>query len=680
VNLNEDMKLKTPFHKILIANRGEIALRVMRTAKRLGFQTVAVFSSADRNALHVRMADEAVHIGEASPKASYMHIENIIAAARASHADAVHPGYGFLAENAAFARACRDSGLVYIGPPAEAMDNMGSKAAAKRLMLAAGVPCVPGYHGTDQSDSGLLAEAERIGFPVMIKALAGGGGRGMRLANEASQFESLLHSAQSEADAAFGNSAMILERAIREPRHIEIQIFADRYGNTIHMGERDCSVQRRHQKVIEEAPSPIMSSALRESMGATAVAAAKAIEYEGAGTVEFLLDSAGSFYFMEMNTRLQVEHPVTEYITGIDLVELQIKVASGEPLPVTQDAVRLNGHSIEVRLCAEDPHQSFLPQSGVMTLWQVPPHVRVEHALESGTEISAYYDSMIAKLVSHGTSRDEARRKLITALDHLVALGVTTNQSFLSSCLKHPEFAAGNVTTAFIDLHEPELLKPDAAVLARVQALVPVLLYATAEGWPHWRPSTITHHLPISLCFQINDAECSAQITNLGGRLFSIQLTAQESLITLVDMSPQKARFEFDGLLEEAALDWDGSVLLLQYRGMNYTVNDKTFTAKNARKTSTDHDGNVLAAFTGHVAAIHVVVGEEVEIGQPLFIIEAMKMEYMHSAPISGTVVSLGITVGEHVSVNRIIAELKSNESEAAAQGSAPPDIGKRDD
>jgi len=257
---------------------------------------------------------------------------------------------------------------------------------------------------------------------------------------------------------------------------------------------------------------------------------------------------------------------------------------------------------------------------------------------------------------------------------------VTTNQSFLSSCLKHPEFAAGNATTAFIDLHEPELLKPDAAVLARVQALVPVLLYATAEGWPHWPPSTITHHLPISLCFQINDAECSAQITNLGGRLFSIQLTAQESLITLVDMSPQKARFEFDGLLEEAALDWDGSVLLLQYRGMNYTVNDKTFTAKNARKTSTDHDGNVLAAFTGHVAAIHVVVGEEVEIGQPLFIIEAMKMEYMHSAPISGTVVSLGITVGEHVSVNRIIAELKSNESEAAAQGSAPPDIGKRDD
>ena len=457
------MTNKTPFHKILIANRGEIALRVIRSARALGYRTVAVYSDADRDARHVSAADQAVHIGAALPAHSYLNIPNIIAAAKTAGADAVHPGYGFLAENEDFARACVDAGLVFIGPSAQAILAMGNKAGAKRLMQAAGVPCVPGYQGEDQSEATLVAEAAKIGFPVMIKATAGGGGRGMRLVHDAASFPDALRSAKSEAQSAFGSPEVILERAIVEPRHIEIQVFADRHGNAIHLGERDCSVQRRHQKVIEEAPSPVVGPELRARMGATAVAAVKAIRYEGAGTLEFLLDAQGSYYFMEMNTRLQVEHPVTEAITGLDLVELQLRVAAGEPLPITQEQVRSHGHAIEVRLCAEDADHGFMPQSGTMALWEMPASVRVEHALESGAEISPYYDSMIAKLVSHGADRDEARRKLASALDDTVALGVTTNQTFLANCLRHPVFAAGGATTAFIAAHGEELRAPARA-------------------------------------------------------------------------------------------------------------------------------------------------------------------------------------------------------------------------
>lgn len=370
----------TDFHKILIANRGEIALRVNRTAHAMGYQTVAVYSTADARSRHVFEADQAVCIGEPLPAQSYLRIEAIIEAARLAGADAVHPGYGFLAENADFARACRQAGLVFIGPSPEAIIAMGHKAGAKKIMMDAGVPCIPGYQGQDQSQDRLLAEAERIGFPVMIKATAGGGGRGMRLVHSAKEFPDLLRSAQSEAQNAFGDPEVILERAIIEPRHIEIQILADRHGNAIHLGERDCSVQRRHQKVIEEAPSPAVSAELRERMGATAVAAVKAIGYEGAGTLEFLLDQQGDFYFMEMNTRLQVEHPVTEAITGLDLVELQLRVAAGQALPLRQEEVTFQGHAIEVRLCTEDVAKGFMPQSGTMLLWQAPEHLRVEHA------------------------------------------------------------------------------------------------------------------------------------------------------------------------------------------------------------------------------------------------------------------------------------------------------------
>src|SRR4051794_4178805 len=376
---------RTPFFKILIANRGEIALRIMRTARRLGYGVVAVYSDADRDALHVREADQAVRIGEPLPAQSYLRIDAIIAAAKASGASAIHPGYGFLAENEGFAQACRDAGLVFIGPSPEAIKAMGNKAGAKDIMRKAGVPVVPGYQGADQSDAVMLTEAERIGFPVMIKAVAGGGGRGMRLVADAASFPDALRSARSEAQGAFGDPTVILERAIVNPRHIEIQVFGDRHGNAIHLGERDCSVQRRHQKLIEEAPSPVVSPELRARMGAIAVQAIRSIGYEGAGTLEFLLDGNGDFYFMEMNTRLQVEHPVTEAIIGLDLVELQLRVASGEPLGLQQDDIRISGHAIEVRLCSEDAGHDFMPQSGRMALWQMPDDLRVEHALQSGS-------------------------------------------------------------------------------------------------------------------------------------------------------------------------------------------------------------------------------------------------------------------------------------------------------
>src|SRR6202158_4367319 len=430
----------------------------MRNGHRLGYGLPAVYSDADRDALHVRVADQAVRIGEALPAQSYLRIEAIMAAAKVSGADAVHPGYGFLAENEDFASACRDAGLVFIGPSPEAIKAMGNKADAKTIMQAAGVPCVPGYQGADQNDGVMLAEAQKIGFPVMIKAVAGGGGRGMRLVTDAAAFPDALRSARSEAQGAFRDATVILERAIADPRHIEIQVFGDAFGNAIHLGERDCSVQQRHQKLIEEAPSPKVTPELRARMGAIAVAAIKSLRYQGAGTLEFLLDQNEKFYFMEMNTRLQVEHPVTEAITGLDLVELQLRIASGEPLGLKQEDIEFSGHAIEVRLCSEDAVHDFMPQSGRMALWQMPDQLRVEHALQSGSEIPPFYDSMIAKIISHGATRDEARRKLVHGLEQTAAVCVTTNQAFLAASLRHPAFAAGEATTGFIGKHRGELL------------------------------------------------------------------------------------------------------------------------------------------------------------------------------------------------------------------------------
>ncbi|SFV12404.1 acetyl/propionyl/methylcrotonyl-CoA carboxylase subunit alpha [Pseudoduganella namucuonensis] len=663
------MTTSSPYHKILIANRGEIALRVMRTAKAMGYRTVAVFSAADRASRHAREADQAVYIGAALPAQSYLNIPSIIEAARVSGADAVHPGYGFLAENADFAQACRDAGLVFIGPSPEAIVAMGNKAGAKKLMIEAGVPCIPGYQGDDQSEERLRAEADRTGYPVMIKATAGGGGRGMRLVARPDDFLAALRSAKSEAQSAFGNPEVILERAIVNPRHIEIQVFADRHGNAIHLGERDCSVQRRHQKVVEEAPSPAVDAALRARMGATAVTAVKAIRYEGAGTLEFLLDTDGNFYFMEMNTRLQVEHPVTEAITGLDLVELQLRVAAGEALPVSQEDIRLQGHAIEVRLCAEDPGAGFMPQSGTMNLWRMPGTIRAEHGLESGAEISPYYDSMIAKLIGYGATRDEARRKLLAALEDTVALGVKTNQQFLASCLKHPVFAAGGATTAFIGDHGAALLQADKAGDARAHALAVALLYATASAPAGAHASAITHRLPIGFRFDAGGGECVAGLRNLGDGRYAVEAGEYVFDLQLLELDAGRARISCNGLVESMVFARSGNGLLLQYRGSAYRIQDTTHVAQ-ARQGGGEGDGRIRAAMNGRVVAVHVAAGDMVKAGQPVVTLDAMKMEHVHAAPLGGRVTALHVALGDQVTAHRVVAEIEAG-AEAAQLAAA---------
>ena len=488
------------FSKILIANRGEIACRIIRTARALGYRTVAVFSDADTDALHGRQADEAVRIGPPPVQDSYLNIDALLAAAKLAGADAVHPGYGFLSENAAFAEACARAGLVFIGPPAAAIAAMGNKARAKALMEAAGVPCVPGYQGPDQSDERFTMEGRRIGFPLMVKAAAGGGGRGMRLVTSADDLANALARARSEAASAFGSDELILEHAVPDARHIEIQVFADQHGNIIHLGERDCSIQRRHQKVIEETPSPAVSTELRAKMGEAAVAAARAIGYVGAGTIEFLLDQSGKFYFLEMNTRLQVEHPVTEAVTGVDLVAWQLRVAAGERLPLDQHEVRFSGHAIEARLYAEDPHKNFLPQTGTLIDWRPASGtgVRIDHGLAPGQSVSPFYDPMLAKVIAHGATREEARRRLLVALEDTVALGLTTNRSFLIAMLRHPAFAAGEATTAFIDRHfsagSDAMRRPQADL--RTLALAAVLLFEDQDAATSTAPRATMHTGP----------------------------------------------------------------------------------------------------------------------------------------------------------------------------------------
>jgi len=648
---------RTPFFKILVANRGEIALRIMRTARRLGYGVVAVYSDADRDALHVREADQAVRIGEALPAQSYLRIEAIIAAAKASGASAVHPGYGFLAENEDFAQACRDAGLVFIGPSPEAIRAMGNKAGAKDIMREAGVPCVPGYQGADQSDAVMLAEAKKIGFPVMIKAVAGGGGRGMRLVADAAAFPDALRSARSEAQGAFGDPTVILERAIVDPRHIEIQVFGDRYGNAVHLGERDCSVQRRHQKLIEEAPSPKVTRKLRARMGDVAVAAVKQLRYEGAGTLEFLLDPSGEFYFMEMNTRLQVEHPVTEAITGLDLVELQLRVASGEPLGLVQEDIKFSGHAIEVRLCSEDTDHDFMPQSGTMALWQMPDGVRVEHALQSGSEIPPFYDSMIAKIISHGTDRNEARGRLICALEQTAAFGVTTNQGFLISCLRHPGFAKGEATTAFIGQYRDELLAPRPNDKAEA-ALAALLLYVTNPHAPPWRSGrSLAATFPLTMRIDLGHGAQEVDIVRGRDGGYVAVVDGSELRFEIDELGPDTIRFRTDGMMESARFLRDGDRLYVLHRGVTIAARDLTLAAP-VSATAAGGDGKVRAAMNGRVVAVLVKAGEQVAAGQPVMTLEAMKMEHVHTAGVAGTVSSIDVAEGEQVTTGRIVVEI----------------------
>jgi geranyl-CoA carboxylase alpha subunit len=648
---------RTPFFKILVANRGEIALRIMRTARRLGYGVVAVYSDADRDALHVREADQAVRIGEALPAQSYLRIDAIIAAAKASGASAVHPGYGFLAENEDFAQACRDAGLVFIGPSPEAIRAMGNKAGAKDIMKKAGVPCVPGYQGADQSDGAMLAEAKKIGFPVMIKAVAGGGGRGMRLVADAAAFPDALRSARSEAQGAFGDPTVILERAIVDPRHIEIQVFGDRYGNAIHLGERDCSVQRRHQKLIEEAPSPKVTPELRARMGAVAVAAVKSIGYEGAGTLEFLLDPGGEFYFMEMNTRLQVEHPVTEAITGLDLVELQLRVASGESLGLVQEEIKFAGHAIEVRLCSEDAGYDFMPQSGQMALWQMPDGVRVEHALQSGSEIPPFYDSMIAKIISHGADRNEARGRLICGLEQTAAFGVTTNQGFLISCLRHPVFASGEATTAFIGHHRAELLAPQGDGNADA-ALAALLLYVTHPHAPPWRAGrSLAATFPLTMRIDLGHGVQEVDIVRGRDGGYVAGVDDRKHRFEIDGLGADTIRFRTDGIMESIKFLRDGDRLYVLHRGVTIAARDLTLAAPVSAAAS-GGDGKVRAAMNGRVVALLVKLGEQVAAGQPVMTLEAMKMEHVHTAGVAGTVSSIDVAEGEQVTTGRIVVEI----------------------
>jgi geranyl-CoA carboxylase alpha subunit len=635
-----------PFQTLLIANRGEIALRIMRTARRLGLRTVAIYSDADRASLHVARADSAVHVGAAAPRESYLNIEAIIAAALRSGADAVHPGYGFLAENADFARAVRDAGLVFVGPSPEAIEAMGNKANAKRLMLAAHVPCVPGYQGEDQSDATLTAAARDIGLPVMVKAAAGGGGRGMRLVLEPGELPAALASARSEALGAFGSDELILERAVIEPRHIEIQVFADGHGNVIHLAERDCSVQRRHQKLIEEAPSPAIDEALRARMGAAAVAAAKSIGYVGAGTMEFLLDRNGEFYFMEMNTRLQVEHAVTEAITGLDLVEWQLRVAAGEPLPLEQESVALHGHAIEVRLTAEDVPAGFLPQSGPVLRWRPPVaghDVRVDHGLREGGSVPPHYDSMIAKLVAYGATRDEARRKLRLALEDCALLGIASNQRFLTDCLAHPAFAAGEVHTGFIAQHMERALAqaaPDPVVLATAALC--------ASGWPEAGAGKLgglafgveLKHSRDNWTIRLQPADGGVDATVQGA---GDDAPAAVRILLLEAPEAGLWRLECNGQACKALYAADGNDIHLFMQSQAWRF--QTVDARRSRDAESC-DGLLNAPLAGRIAAVHVALGDEVQAGQVLVVLEAMKMEHSLCAPFDGRIAELSAQVG----------------------------------
>jgi len=646
----------TPFSKILIANRSEIAVRIARTARAMGYRTVAVFSDADVRAVHTTVTDEAVHIGGAASSESYLNIARIVAAARRVGADAIHPGYGFLSENAAFASACRDAGIVFIGPSPEAIAAMGDKGTAKRLMLEAGVPCIPGYNGADQDDAHLLEQAKVVGFPVMIKAAAGGGGRGIRRVDSAGEFAAALRSARSEAQGAFGDSRVILEKAVVSPRHVEVQVFADRHGNVIHLGERDCSVQRRHQKVIEEAPSPAVNAALRDTMGAAAVKATAAIGYEGAGTIEYLLDAQGRFYFMEMNTRLQVEHPVTEAITGLDLVELQLRVAAGEPLPIRQQDVTFAGHAIEVRLCSENPEENFAPQSGRVWLWEPSPGVRVEHALVSGSEVPPHYDSMIAKIIASGRTRDDARRRLIMAVEDFVAFGPRTNQAFLARCLRHPVFAAGSATTDFIDGETDRLLGTDAGHAHRVRALGALLLQLTAQPAPAEPRSGILPRLSVTTRFELDGNLVSADVEGSFADLCRVALEGGTSEISVLGVEGHHACMVCDGHRENITFVQADDEVLFLHAGRVHRLRDQRL-APLAR-ASAGKDGRIRASMTGRVVALHAAVGAHLAAGQPVLTIEAMKIEHTQTAPIAGVLTHLHTELNQQVTAHRILAQI----------------------
>jgi geranyl-CoA carboxylase alpha subunit len=658
--------------KLLIANRGEIARRVIHTAHRMGVQTVAVFSDADANTLPVREAGEAVALQGNSSADTYLRIDKLLDAARKTGADAVHPGYGFLSENADFAQAVIDAGLTWVGPPPAAIHAVGSKSGAKALALANGVPCLPGYFGADQSEATLVREAARIGYPVMVKAVAGGGGRGMRLVMAAAQLPAAIQSARSEATSAFGHGDLLIERALLNPRHVEVQVFADAHGHCIHLGERDCSVQRRHQKIIEEAPSPAVDAALRERMGACAVALAQAAGYVGAGTVEFLLDGA-EFFLMEMNTRLQVEHPVTEALIGQDLVEWQLRVARGEALPLTQDQVRLQGHAIELRLCAEDA--DFRPHTGTVARFRAPPHqafarggLRLDHALEDGAVVSPLYDAMLGKLIAHAPTRDEAIDKLQVALRQLQLLGLPTNRDFLGACLDHPVFRAGQALIPFLPEHGDALREQ---LLVREQAAVPaaVLAVLLADA-----PPTLSLGCGYERPVRVRHAE---QVSHWG---FTVQGPTQarlrgaenEYLIAWQREATGAWMLEWDGVRRHVAVVRAGTAALdaaprwqVMVDGVALWLDDLSLLPQRRGGAAGAAD-QLRAPFNGKVVALHVAPGDVVAQGQPLLVLESMKLEHSLAAQRSGMVEAVLVAPGQQAAPGQVLLRFAAEAKVAA--------------
>jgi len=611
---------------LLIANRGEIARRVIRSAKRMGLRTIAVYSDADRDALHVREADVSARIGAAVPRKSYLNIPALIDAAKRAGAEAVHPGYGFLAENADFAQAVIDAGLTWVGPPPAVIRRMGDKAEAKRIARAAGLPIVPGGEATAET-------AKSIGYPLMIKAVAGGGGRGMRRVEAERDLLTAMQAARSEAEHAFGDGRLIAEKAICGARHIEVQVFADQHGNVIHLGERDCSVQRRHQKLIEESPSPAVDAALREKMGSAAVALAKAVKYVGAGTVEFLLDANKSFYFMEMNTRLQVEHPVTEAITGADLVEWQLRVAAGERFTRRQADIRFRGHAIEARLCAEDPARDFLPQAGRIALWRPAEGVRTDHALESGAEISPFYDSMIAKVIAHGPTRDRARERLGGALDETVVLGLPTNKAFLAAVLRNEEFAAQGATTDFLMRFSFVSAEPDAKTLA-----VAAMRLAQKAGYGEWNSWSNNPARAMPVRFREDEVTLNCERGDHRARVRGEEVALHPDDRTVCAIEPDAVHMA---------------------RGGESFRLDITTHAPPARRASTASDGRLVAPMNGRVVAVYARAGDTMQSGNALIVLEAMKMEHALSLPHAARVTAVHVAPGAQVAPGQLLAELE---------------------
>jgi geranyl-CoA carboxylase alpha subunit len=632
------------FTKILVANRGEIACRVMRTAHRMGYRTVAVYSDADAQALHVHQADEAVHLGAAPASASYLNIAALIGAAKRTGADAVHPGYGFLSERADFAQACADAGLVFIGPSPAAITAMGNKARAKRRMLEAGVPCAPGYLGADQNDSTLMAQAPQVGLPLLVKAVAGGGGRGMRVVSDFAQMAEAIGSARREALSAFGDGDLMLERLIPGGRHIEVQVFADSQGNCIHLGERDCTTQRRRQKVIEETPSPIVSPAMRAAMGRDAVAAAQAVGYQGAGTVEFIVDPDLRHYFLEMNTRLQVEHPVTECITGLDLVEWQLRVAAGEPLPLTQEQVQFSGHAIEVRLYAEDPYDHWKPQTGHIAAW-LPEQtaVRIDHGLSPGAEITPYYDAMVAKYIAHGHNRADAIRRLVRALEDAPLVGIVHNGRFLRDLLLSKSFSEATLTTTLLDewaeAGHPLLQRPTPDEEAWHVA-------ALALAGPSGNKPASVSAFDLSLV-------CQGQQRTVRLPLANAELLSHHNHTLRVSLGGVHKRFT-------AVLQ--GNTLHLAHGGGVFSFTEP------APYTAAPHAGNAGDASTaaapvaGLVAQVLVQPGDSVAAGQALVCVEAMKMEMWLHAGAAGRVRAVHAAPKQAVAKGDVLVELELTE------------------